>query len=144
MSMYADHLQIRLDFGHGMLIFLILAQFWPSETGQIWGFRDFFWTHGWNGLKFNMLGFILTTFGTDYIRVMVYWVCWFWRHFDWVKQVNCAVSRHFRDNAREECAEVCRVRLVIYLEMKMANFSTWRLSGYRAGGIPDYCVVRLF
>ena len=25
-----------------------------------------------------------------------------------------------------------------------ADFSTWKSSSYRAGGIPDYCVVRLF
>ena len=35
MLMYpADHLQIWLDYGHGMLIFLILAQFWLKETGK--------------------------------------------------------------------------------------------------------------
>ena len=41
MLMYSDHLQNTWDFGHGMLIFLILASFWLSETGQIWDFRDF-------------------------------------------------------------------------------------------------------
>ena len=39
--MYLDHLQNWLVYGHGLLIFLILAQFWLSETGQIWGFRAF-------------------------------------------------------------------------------------------------------
>ena len=39
--MYLDHFQNRLVYGHGLLIFLILAQFWRSEMGQIWGFRAF-------------------------------------------------------------------------------------------------------
>ena len=34
-------LQNWLVYGHGLLIFLILALFWLSETGQIWGFRAF-------------------------------------------------------------------------------------------------------
>ena len=59
--MYSDHLQNWLDYGHGLLIFLLLAPFWLSEigqilgfseTGQIWGFWAF--TRG-NGLKFCML-----------------------------------------------------------------------------------------
>ena len=41
MLMYLDRLQNWLVYGHGLLIFLILAQFWLSETGQIWGFRAF-------------------------------------------------------------------------------------------------------
>ena len=41
MLMYLDHLQNLLVYGYGLLIFLILAQFWLSETGQIWGFRAF-------------------------------------------------------------------------------------------------------
>ena len=36
MLMYLDHLQNWLVYGHGLLIFLILALFWLSETGQIW------------------------------------------------------------------------------------------------------------
>ena len=39
--MYLDHLQNWLVNGHSLLIFLILALFWLSETGQIWGFRAF-------------------------------------------------------------------------------------------------------
>ena len=30
-----------LDFGHSLLILLILVLFWLSEMGQIWGFRPF-------------------------------------------------------------------------------------------------------
>ena len=39
--MYLDHLQNWLVYGHGLLIFQILALFWLSEMGQIWGFRAF-------------------------------------------------------------------------------------------------------
>ena len=54
-----------------------------------------------------------------------------------MKQVKCAVSRHFRDNVWEEWAEICHVNLypVTSLDMKKANFSTWKLSSYQAGGI---------
>ena len=41
MLLYPDHLQNWLDNGHGLVIFLILALFWLSETGQIWGCRAF-------------------------------------------------------------------------------------------------------
>ena len=41
MLMYLDHLQNCLVYGRGLLIFLILALFWLSETGEIWGFRAF-------------------------------------------------------------------------------------------------------
>ena len=39
--MYLDHLQNWLLYGYGLLIFLILALFRLSETGQIWGSRAF-------------------------------------------------------------------------------------------------------
>ena len=41
MLMYLDNLQNWLVYGHDLLIFVILALFWLSETGQIWGFRAF-------------------------------------------------------------------------------------------------------
>ena len=41
MLMYLDHLQNWLVYGYGLLIFLILALFWLSETGQILSFRAF-------------------------------------------------------------------------------------------------------
>ena len=56
MLMYLDHLQNWLVYGYGLLIFLILALFWLSETGQIWGCRAR--THGGNGLKFCMLMYL--------------------------------------------------------------------------------------
>ena len=39
--MYLDQVQNWLVYGHGQLLFLILALFWLSETGQIGGFRAF-------------------------------------------------------------------------------------------------------
>ena len=55
--MYLEHLQNWLLYGFGLLIFLILALFWLSETGQrTLGFPGIFWkTHWGNGLKFCML-----------------------------------------------------------------------------------------
>ena len=41
MLMYLDHLQNWLDYGYGLLIFLLLTPLWLSETGQIWGFQAF-------------------------------------------------------------------------------------------------------
>ena len=41
MLMYLDHLHNWLVYGHDLLIFLILALFWFSEMGQIWGFWAF-------------------------------------------------------------------------------------------------------
>ena len=41
MLIYLDHLQNGVVYGHSLLIFLILALFWLSETGQIWGFQAF-------------------------------------------------------------------------------------------------------
>ena len=65
MLMYLDHLQDWLVYGHGLLIFLILALFWLSETGQIWGFRTFprerMEEMAWNFACWC----ILTTFRTD-------------------------------------------------------------------------------
>ena len=39
--MYPHRFQNWLDYGHGLLIFLLLATLLLSETGQIWGFRAF-------------------------------------------------------------------------------------------------------
>ena len=63
--MYRDHVQNWLVYGHGLLIFLILALFWLSETGQIWGFQAFsgepMEEMAWNFAR----GCIVTTFRTD-------------------------------------------------------------------------------
>ena len=42
--------------------------------------------------------FILTTFRTDLIKVMVCWFIYFWCYFDLVKWVKFGVSRHFLEN----------------------------------------------
>ena len=74
MLMYLDHIQNWLVYGQGLLIFLILALFWLSETGQIWGFRAF----PGERMKEMALNFarlcILTTFRTDKFMATV---CWF-------------------------------------------------------------------
>ena len=65
MLMYLDHLQNWLVYGHGLLIFLILALFWLSETGQIWGFRAFP-GECMEGMAWNFARWcIVTTFRTD-------------------------------------------------------------------------------
>ena len=65
MLMYLGHLQNWLVYGHGLVIFLILALFGLSETGQIWGFRVFpgecMEEMTWNFARWC----ILTTFKTD-------------------------------------------------------------------------------
>ena len=65
MLMYLEHLQNWLVYGHGLLIFLILALFWHSEMGQIWGFRAFPGAC-MEGMAWNLTCWcILTTFRTD-------------------------------------------------------------------------------
>ena len=61
---------------------------------------------------------ILTTVGTDYIQVMVYWYSSFWGHFDLVKQAKCAVLSRFRDNVWEEWAEICHVYSILWYPHK--------------------------
>ena len=64
MLMYLDHLQNWLVYGYGLLIFLILALFWLSETGRIWGFWAFS-GECIKGMAWNMVYCcILTTFRT--------------------------------------------------------------------------------
>ena len=65
MLMNLDHLQNWLVYGRGLLIFLILALFWLSETGQIWGLRAFP-GEPMEGMAWNFGRWcILTTFRTD-------------------------------------------------------------------------------
>ena len=82
--------------------FLILALFWLSEMGQIWGFQAFSGEH-MVGMVWNFACWcILTTFRTEEIMVMVCLFSSFWHHFDLVKQVQFGVSRHFPENAWRE------------------------------------------
>ena len=65
MLMYLDHLQNWLVYGYGLLIFLILALFWLSETGQIVGFRALL-GEGMEEMDWNFARWcILTTFTID-------------------------------------------------------------------------------
>ena len=65
MLMYLDHHQNWLVYGLGLLLILILALFWLSETGQIWGFRAFPGER-MEGMAWNFACWcILTTFRTD-------------------------------------------------------------------------------
>ena len=62
---YPDHLQNWLDYSHSLLIFLILALFWPSEMGQIWGYQAFP-RKRLGGMAWNFACWcVLTTFRTD-------------------------------------------------------------------------------
>ena len=72
--MYLDHLQNWLVYGHGLLIFLILALFWLSETGQIWGFRAFP-GEPMEEMPWNVACWcILTTFRTEKFMATVCWI----------------------------------------------------------------------
>ena len=44
---YPDHVQKWLDFGHRLLIFLILVEIWLCETGQICDNQAFSWECIW-------------------------------------------------------------------------------------------------
>ena len=52
MLMYLGHLQNWLDYGHGLLILLLLVPRRLSEMGQIWGFRVFSQKH-MEGMAWN-------------------------------------------------------------------------------------------
>ena len=65
MLVYLHHLQNWLVYSRGLVIFLILALFWLSETGQIWGFRAFP-GQCMKGMTWNFACWcILTTVRTD-------------------------------------------------------------------------------
>ena len=104
--MYLDHLQNWLVYGHGLLIFLILAVFWLSETGQIWGFRVFPGEHmeeiAWNFAHWC----ILSTSRPDSFMALVCWFFLFWHYFDLVKRVKFGVSGYFLENAWREWPEI--------------------------------------
>ena len=73
MFIYSVYLQSRVDFGLSLLIFLILAPFWLSETGQIWNFLDFLkkaweeWPNIWHA-DISWPPLELITFGSWFVR----------------------------------------------------------------------------
>ena len=74
MLMYLGHIQNWIVYGLGLLILLILALFWFSETGQIWGFRAFPGER-MEGMAWHYACWcILTTFRTDQFWVTVFWL----------------------------------------------------------------------
>ena len=104
--MYLDHIQRWLFHGHGLLILIILALFWLSETGQILGFHAFSGERI-GGMARNMVCCcILTTFRTRLIMVTVWWFFKFWCYFDLVKLVKFGVSSHFLENPLRKCPEI--------------------------------------
>ena len=106
MLMYLDHLQKSLDYGLGLLIFLLLVPLLLSETGQIWGFQAFPGEHI-EGIAWNIAyWFILTTFKINKFIVMVCWVFLLWYYFNLVKQVEFGVSRHFVENPLRKWLEI--------------------------------------
>ena len=86
MLMYLGHLQNWLDYGHHLLIFLLLAPLWLSEMGQIWGFRAF--------LRERMVG-MAWNFACWCILTLV----------TLVKRVKFGVSAHFSRNTWREWPE---------------------------------------
>ena len=99
MLMYPGHLQNLLDFGHGLLIFILSVPLWLSETGQIWCYQAFYWECMGGGMVWILACWcILTTFRTDKILVVLCWLSSFWCHFGWLKIVTFEVSGHFLEN----------------------------------------------
>ena len=62
--------QDRLDYGHGLLIFLILVPFWLSVTGKIWVFRAFPGECMGEIACNSACWYILTTAKSDWVLVM--------------------------------------------------------------------------
>ena len=113
------HLQNWLDFGHGLLIFLILVPLRLNETGkfklsghflqkaweewpEIWH-TDVSLPRRWTGrMVWNLTCcFSVITFRTDYISVTVCWFSSCWCHFDLVKLVIFEVSGYFHESTWE-------------------------------------------
>ena len=64
MLVYPDQIWNWLHFGHGPMVFLMLASCLLSETGHF--FKDFFRTQGRNGLQLGMLIYC------DHVRSRLY------------------------------------------------------------------------
>ena len=92
MLVYPDQIWDWLHFGHGPMVFLMLASCLLSETGHF--FRIFLEHMG--GMATNCAcWFIVTTSRADYMLVTICCFSSFGRHFDLVKQVKFGVSGIF-------------------------------------------------
>ena len=131
MLMYLDHLQNWLVYSHGLLFFLILALFWLSQTGQIWGFLAFP-GESMEGMVWNMVCCcILTTYRKVKIMFTVWWFFLFWCYFDLVKRVKFGVSRHFLENPLRKWPDILhadvswRLSELIRLWLQFVDFSNF-------------------
>ena len=77
---------------------------------------------------------IQTTFRIHYILVIICWFYLSWQHFDFVKQVKFAISRHFRQNARKERPEICHVH-VFWPPSELITFWSRSVIFAHVGGI---------
>ena len=108
---YADRLNNWLDCSYGLLIFLLLAPLWLSETAQIWGFHALSWEH-MDRMAWNLVCWcIRAIFRSCKSLVMVCYFFSFWWRFCFVKLVRFEISEHFHENAWDEwpkiwCADV--------------------------------------
>ena len=105
MLMHPDHFQNWLDFGHGLLIFLLLVSLWFRSN---LGFRGISWRmHRGNGLKFCMRMYpdhFQHQHWSDYsLSLLIFLILCY---FDLVKWVKFGVSRHFPENAWREWPEI--------------------------------------
>ena len=132
--MYLDHLQNWLVYGYSLLIFLILALFWLSETGQIWGFRALSGERI-EGMAWNFARWcILSTFRTDQFMATVCGFFQFWHYFDLVKRVKFGVSRHILENAWGNGLKFCMLMYLDYLHK-------WLVLGH---GLSTFVILALF
>ena len=141
MLVYPDHFQNLLNFGHRLLIFLILASFWLSETGQIWGLWQLS-SECMGGIACNLTCWcILTSFSTAYFLwhgLLIFLIL----AGIWLSQTSHICS--FQAFSWERIGGIVWTNLVIFEEMEKANFNILKSSRHPLVGIPDWCVVRLF
>ena len=117
---------------HCLLILLILAAFWLSETDQICDFQPFSREHK-GGKASNLACWcILTTVRTDQILVTVCWYSSFWRHFDLVEQVKFGVSGIF---FRTHGKNGLKFDILMYLDWNWFTFGSWSV------GFPHFGTI---
>ena len=133
MLMHPDHLENWLDFGHCLLIFLILTAFWLIETGQICDFWAFSWEHK-RGMVSNL-------------QVDVNWPAWeyikFWsRFFIYLILVPFWLSEtgqiwgfwDFFQNAWEEWPKIWHADLS-WLPLELITLGSW------SNGFPHFGAI---